>query len=72
MAKVLPVIVKEPQPIINNAVYRCLEVELVAECVKLKMQIQVLQGERGEVNVIRMGAFMEQHGAVDTRVHVDS
>jgi hypothetical protein len=36
MAKVTPVIVKEPQPIINNAVYHRLEVELVAECVKLK------------------------------------
>jgi hypothetical protein len=36
MAKVTPVIVKEPQPIINNTVYRCLEVELVAECIELK------------------------------------
>jgi hypothetical protein len=42
MAEVAPVIIEKSQPIINNTVYHCLEVQLVAKCVELKKKVPVL------------------------------
>jgi hypothetical protein len=69
--EIAPSVVKIPKPIVDDAVDRSTQVQLVPEGIELNSEVDILRREGGFVDVERMGALVSGHGLVDDGIKVD-
>ncbi len=68
LCEIAPAVIKIPEPVVDDAVNRSTQIQLVPEGIELNAEVDVLRREGGFINVKRMGSFVSGHGLVDDRV----